>query len=394
MEERLLQFRVGVVVILAALIIGILIFLFGEGWTPQYSVTVRAKTAPGVTKNTPVRKNGILIGRVGRVETADRGVVLRLNIKRDEKIYQDEVAQIGTESFLGDAVIDIMPGTSEIRGALLRAGDEMANVRVKPNPMEVVDVVIDLKAKISDAVDSVTRAGNTIDQAGKGISQVTNKIDDALGDENGDIKVILENIRKLSETADSALGNVNNVMKKLDEFVSDETFKGELKETIKGLPEFFDNAKATLADAREAIGKFNEVGAKADTNLANLEDFTKSLGSEGPAIVTQLKTTMEGIDRLVKNVDEFSSSLNSGGGSLGRILKDPELYDNLSATLSNARDVSTRLKPLMNDLRIFADSLARDPGQLGVRGALQKKPAGSGFKGTVFETSEPVWNGN
>ncbi len=388
MEERLLQFRVGVVVILAVLIMGILIFLFGEGWTPQYSVTLRPKSAPNVTRNTPVRKNGILIGRVAKVETADKGVIVKLNIKRDEKIFQDEVAQIGTESFLGDAVIDILPGSSEVHGPLIAAGEEMLNVRVKPNPLEVVDVFIDLKDKISDTVDSIKRAGDTVDQAGKGITKVTEKFQEALGDENGDLKVILQNVRKLSETADMALGNLNSVMEKLNEFASDESFKGELKETIKGLPEFFNDAKATMADAREAINKFGAVGDRADANLANIEDFTKALGSEGPAIVSQLKTSMEGIDRLVKNVDDFSRAINSGEGTLGRIIKDPSLYENLNATLENARDVSYRLKPLMNDLRTFADSLARDPGQLGVRGALQRKPAGAGYKGTVTNESE------
>jgi phospholipid/cholesterol/gamma-HCH transport system substrate-binding protein len=48
-------------------------------------------------------------------------------------------------------------------------------------------------------------------------------------------------------------------------------------------------------------------------------------------------------------------------------------------------------KPLVNDLRVFADSLARDPGQLGVRGALQRRPAGSGFKGTLTGQNENSW---
>ena len=192
MEERLLQFRVGVVVILAVLIVGTLIFLFGEGWTPQYSVILRPPKAPGVTRNTPVRKNGILIGRVAQVENAERGVLLKMNIHRDEKLFQDEIAQIGSESFLGDAVIDILPGASEIRGTQVRPGEEMFNVHVKPNPLEVVDVVIDLKGKVSEAVDSIKRAGDTVDRAGQGISAVTDKVQEALGDENSDVKIILE----------------------------------------------------------------------------------------------------------------------------------------------------------------------------------------------------------
>jgi phospholipid/cholesterol/gamma-HCH transport system substrate-binding protein len=391
MDERLLQFRVGVVVILASLIIGILIFLFGEGWTPQYAVTLRAKSAPNVTRNTPVRKNGILIGRVARVETVDRGVVVSLNIKRNEKIFQDEVAQIGTESFLGDAVIEIVPGTAEIRGPQLRPGDEMVNVRVKPNPMEAVDVFIELKDTVADAIGSVKRAADTVDQAGQGIGKVADTIQESLGNENSDVKVILENIRRLTETADTALGTLNGVMQKLDEFTADEEFKGDLKETIKGLPDFFKDAKTTMADARDAINQFKSVGERADVNLGNIEAFTKSLGENGPGTLEKLRTSLDGIDRLVKNVDEFAAALNSEQGTLGRLIKDPSLYDNLNATLENAREVSYRLKPLMNDLRLFADGLARDPSQLGVRGALQHKPFGSGFKGVTTEPAEANW---
>lgn len=390
MEERLLQFRVGVVVILAALIVGILIFLFGEGWVPQYTVILRPAAAPGVTRNTPVRKNGILIGRVGTVQMADRGVQIDMNIHRDQKIFQDEVAQIGMESFLGDAVIDIVPGTAEIRGLELRGGDEMRNVRVKPNPMEVVDVVIDLKSRVSDAIDSVKRAGDTVDRAGQGISQVTERFQEALGDEDSDIKVILDNIRRLTETADTSLNSLNTVMERVNELASDDTFRNDLKATIKGLPAFFEEIQTTMADARGAIEKFTEVGERANVNLANIEDFTKSLGTDGPEIVSKVRNSLEGIDRLVKNVDEFSQLLNSSQGSLRKFLDDPDLYNNLSTTLENAKEVSYRLKPLMNDLRIFADSLARDPGQLGVRGAMQKRPAGSGFKG--LPVSEPSAN--
>jgi phospholipid/cholesterol/gamma-HCH transport system substrate-binding protein len=391
MEERLLQFRVGVVVILAALIIGILIFLFGEGWTPQYAVLLRPKSAPGVTRNTPVRKNGILIGRVAKVETTDRGVLIRMNVRRDEKLFQDEIAQIGMESFLGDAVIDILPSDEETRGLPIQPGDEMLKVRVKPNPMEVVDVVIDLKGKVSDAVDSIKRAGDTVDRAGQGITKVTDKVQEALGDENSDMKVILSNIRRLTETADTALNNINSVMQKFDELASDEEFQSDLKETIRGLPDFFSEVKTTMVDARQAIDRFSEVGERANVNLANIEDFTEALGAEGPEIVEKFRKSLDGIDRLVKNVDEFSQILNSGEGTLGKFVRDPELYNNLNATLENAREVSLRLKPLMNDLRVFADSLARDPGQLGVRGALQRRPAGSGFKGTLTGHEETSW---
>ncbi len=391
MEERILQLRVGIVVILAAIITGTLIFLFSGGWTPQYSVYMRPSTAPGVTRNTPVRKHGILIGRVSDVETTDDGVILQLRINRGQKIYDSEVAQVGTESFLGDAVIEFVPGEAATRGPLLTDGSEIHNIRVKPNPLEVVGVVIDLKDRIGDAVDSIRRAADTVDGAGQGITRVTDQFQQALGNDNSDLKVILTNIRKMTETADTTLASFNNVMKRFDEFLNDSDFQGELKDAIKGLPGFLKDAKQTMADARSAIDQFRSVGERADGNLKNIEEFTRSLGEHGPEIVDRLNSSLDNIDRLVKSVNDFSQALGNSEGTLGRLVKDPSLYENLNATLSNVRELSFRLKPIIGDLRVFADSLARDPGQLGVRGALQRRPAGSGYKGTMLGGLNPNW---
>jgi phospholipid/cholesterol/gamma-HCH transport system substrate-binding protein len=391
MEERILQLRVGIVVILAAIITGTLIFLFSDGWAAQYSLWMRPRTAPGVTRNTPVRKHGILIGRVANVETTDEGVLLQLKINRGQKVFDTEVAQVGTESFLGDAVIEFVPGDVAEPGRQLVEGSEVRNIRVKPNPLEVVDVVIDLKERVADAVDSIRRAADTVDGAGQGITRVTDEFQRALGDEDSDLKVILGNVRKMTENADTALTSFNNVMKRFDEFLSDSEFQGELKQTIKGLPQFFQDARQTMADTRVAIEQFRGVSERADGNLQNLEAFTKSLGEDGPAIVERLKTSLEGIDRLVNHVNEFSQSIRDSEGTLGKIINDPRLYENLNATLENVREVSFRLKPIMADLRVFADSLARDPGQLGVRGAIQRRPAGSGYKGTAMGDPQRDW---
>ena len=58
MDENILKFRVGIFVVIAMLILGILVFLNSEGWTRQYTVYMKPVTAPGVTVGTPVRKNG------------------------------------------------------------------------------------------------------------------------------------------------------------------------------------------------------------------------------------------------------------------------------------------------------------------------------------------------
>ncbi|HEY2881469.1 MAG TPA: MlaD family protein, partial [Pirellulales bacterium] len=72
MDDRIMQFRVGVVVLAVSLIAGFLTLLFGHFpkslVNKTYTVYVEFTQAPGVAPDTPVRKNGILIGRVTHVE--------------------------------------------------------------------------------------------------------------------------------------------------------------------------------------------------------------------------------------------------------------------------------------------------------------------------------------
>jgi len=97
MNEKHLRFRVGTFVLIAILILMILIMLNSEFefLGSQYNVVLKPSSAPGVTVNTPIRKNGILIGRVRDVATEDDHVVLVLGINEDEAIYSNEIASIG-----------------------------------------------------------------------------------------------------------------------------------------------------------------------------------------------------------------------------------------------------------------------------------------------------------
>ncbi|MEZ6104574.1 MAG: hypothetical protein R3B96_00285 [Pirellulaceae bacterium] len=67
------------------------------------------------------------------------------------------------------------------------------------------------------------------------------------------------------------------------------------------------------------------------------------------------------------------------------MIHDPELYEHLNSSMANIEDITLRLRPLVNDLRGFADRVNRDPGVI-VRGALDGGPDGSGPK-LNFSTS-------
>jgi len=66
MDDDIKKFYVGIFVLMGFLILGILILVNTEGswWSSQIDVYTEAEQAPGVKIGTPIRKNGILIGRV------------------------------------------------------------------------------------------------------------------------------------------------------------------------------------------------------------------------------------------------------------------------------------------------------------------------------------------
>ncbi|MGI9519423.1 MAG: MlaD family protein [Pirellulaceae bacterium] len=388
MNETQLAWRVGIVVICAALILAILVFLFGEGWQSQYTVFVEAPTAPNVTVNTPVRKNGILIGRVSEVENQDRSVLLTLKIRTDEAIYENEIVRIGTASFLGDAVIDVLAGPDPDRGTALT--DRMAvattNVAVERDPLDLIDAALNLERQIEDTLESGQTAGDTVAEAGAQISALTSTIQTAFEDENSDIKEFLSNARQLSVKAETAIENFNQFMVNVNEVVGDPDTRENIRVAIESLPQLLDEINVAVVDAQSTINGFTTVAERADENLSNLTDFTAALGNEGPELIYTLNNSLQRLDSMITDIGSFAEGLGNNQGTLSRLINDPELYDNLNETIRNARDISIQLRPLMNDIRFAVDGVARDPSQVvGLRRAFDRTPAFGMPKGNILE---------
>jgi phospholipid/cholesterol/gamma-HCH transport system substrate-binding protein len=114
MDERTMQFRVGVLVLATVIICVVLIYLFSDRQSflrGTYDVGVKMQTARGVAEGTPVRRRGVLIGRVTKVQLTEDYVLVTLNISNDVHPSSKEVATLQT-SLLGDAEIEFAQPSS------------------------------------------------------------------------------------------------------------------------------------------------------------------------------------------------------------------------------------------------------------------------------------------
>jgi phospholipid/cholesterol/gamma-HCH transport system substrate-binding protein len=355
MDERTVQFRVGVMVLATIIILGILLLLFGD--LPSlvkgtYNVRFEFAQAPGVTSDTPVRVNGVLIGRVQSVELDERvGVMVVAKIEEKYGLKKSQMGRIGG-SLLGDAVIEIVADPESRDTQVVANGDTLRGVVAK-DPFQAIT---NLEQDVSLALKSITK---TSDDLGTMITSV-----------NGIINANEGQIQRIIANTDQAVMQLRNTIAGVDQLISDPLLKENLKKTVNTLPVVLEDLSVTISGIKNTM-------QLADRNLTNLEGLTKPLGERGPKIVESLDRSISQIDGVLAQVSQFTTALNSSQGSLARLINDPKLYDDVSATVANLNELTRKLKPIMEDVRAFSDKIGRHPEVLGLRGMIQN---GSGIK--------------
>lgn len=358
-----MSLRVGIVTFVTIVIAIVLVLLVGDftWFQDQYQLKVNFPRAPGVKVDTPVRKNGVLIGRVTNVrlvrDNPQFPVQVDVSIDSDFPVYQDEVCRVGTGTLLGDAVLEWIPASGDQNLPTDRIPDgEEVNGIYQTDPLEVV---ADLQRGLNTVITSVTQTSDDI-------GRLSRRLDNLIGDNEDQIRRLLtqseETLRRIGDAAD----NFNGI-------VGDPELREELRTGLREIPQF-------AREARVAAQQMQDTLTVLDRNLNNLEGFTGPLGERGEQILTnadqmffRLSNSAENLDELLGNLVRFTRSMNNREGSLGRLLNDPTLYNDLVNLTGEVNRLAIELRPIIYDARVFSDKIARDPGVLGVSGALQNR---------------------
>lgn len=350
MNDRVKQFRVGVVVLATSIIGAILVTLNGPTsteWIPgldrHYQVTIELREAPGIGPNTPIRKNGLLIGRVAEVEDRQDHVAVKANIDAGRLLYPNYVPQVRT-TLLGDATLEFITrpvpaGMAPIPNGFVFAGT------VSPSPM---DAIVDMQDDLHQMIESLRTAG---DEVGK-LAQTMNT---AIGPnpESG-------RVPRLLDTAEHTMAELSKAAQTFNQFFGDPEIKSTIRE-----------ARLTMNDVRDVATAIQSPIEAIDRNLKNLEGLTEPLGRNGQQVSTALINGLNGLSRIVEELTVLTESLNSRDGTIGRLIHDPAVYDNLNRLLCNSNQVvlqinqlALRLRPILDDVRAFTYKIGVEPGRL------------------------------
>jgi phospholipid/cholesterol/gamma-HCH transport system substrate-binding protein len=373
MDEQRLQFRVGLFVLVSLAIGTGLIIRFGDVrqyWEENYALAIQFDQAPGVQPGTPVRMNGILIGRARKVllDDAEPGVLVVVDIEADRKIRTDSQPLIA-RSLFGDATIEFSPGAS---------GDYIPpNTKLRgSSPEDPLETIDRLERQLTQTLEAFRATSTEWQTVGQNVNSI-------METERGHLSDVLEKTAAALDDFAHTMKTAQEMVASTQQLVANPEMQKHLQETIASLPSLVQETRDTIAAARISVERAGASLDKVNTNLDQVQQATAPLAEHSQKLVSRLDGGLIQLESLLTELNTFATAVNSKDGTLQRFTTDPRLYENLNKSAVALTTLTENLEPTLRDLRIFADKVARHPEVLGVRGAIS---GSSGLK----ETSEAM----
>ncbi|MEO7960216.1 MAG: MlaD family protein [Ginsengibacter sp.] len=295
--------KIGVlaVVAIALLVVGFN-FLKGKSlFKKEIHLYAVYQNVQGLSNSNSVIINGLQVGRISNLDGGKqmREIVVTVNLNKDVNIPANSLAVINP-NLLGSPVLEIQLGTAT---TFLKSGDTLIT----------------------------SLSGGAFDEALKLINPV------------------LYEVRNAVKSLDSVLHIVTTV------------FDPNTKNNVKGI---LENLNATTASFARTSVSLQEIlnpqtGALA-ASLRNVNTFSANLNSNNQKLndiltnaqlasskfaAIDMKQTLDTLNAAVENFKKGSEKINSTDGSLGLLLNDKGLYNNLQST-------TNKINILLDDIRV------------------------------------------
>ncbi|MDQ6814564.1 MAG: mammalian cell entry protein [Bacteroidota bacterium] len=265
-------------------------------------IYAKVKQTKGIMISNPVYINGLQIGSVYDLEETNKNVdtiIISIKLSKEVNIPVNSVASI-KDNPLSSASMDISRGTSTV---YLKNHDTIPTV---DNPGMLGTVT----AKLTPVVDQVRVTLQTLDSVLRNVNGIFDPM-------------TKNNMREVA-------GNINRIT-------------GSLVVSAAALQSLMNQQTGALAKSMGNLNTFtaNLAGNndKITATMTNLEKSTKNLSEvDVNGTISKLQGTIERLNSAVAKID-------SKDGSIGRLLNDNQLYDNLANTTRS-------LNILMDDIRV------------------------------------------
>lgn len=342
-REKRLLFRVGLFVSLGVAFLIAFVFLLGgeRGLFSRHTrYTSSFETIDGLKAGSPVRLAGVQVGQVTRIRffdaLDDSRVQVEMNVlaRYADRIRADSTASIGAQGVLGDKVVDLSmgsPGYEQIPpGGEIPSATGSDYTAIINKGAEVIDNTLAITSDLRQLV-----AAYNTPELREGVVGTVASLHDILeavrtqegalhaliydADSGQRTREILASTASLARRVDTSMTRVDGLLAKIQR---GEGFVGALVADPEGASIAQDLGRAA-----------RELGAIAEAIRTEEGGFLHSMiypSEDGASLGRELADAARDLRAIV-------GKINEGDGSLGALINDPTVYEDLKTILGNVK---------------------------------------------------------
>lgn len=242
----------------------------------------------GLPISAPVTINGFTIGNVKKIDFINNEgtLIVTFDLNRDFQFSKTSTIRIYSTSLIGGKALAIIPNSQTTN--LAKTGDTLYG-EIEKGMMETV---------------------------------------------TGNLKPLEKRIYAALDGLDELLINVNSIL--------DDKTKYNLKEAVSNLNTTMASFKNTSATLDELLSvnktKLNQTFSNLEMTSENFAKFSDSLAQ------VDIQKLTASLEETIENFNSVMSKIENGEGSIGKLINDDELYNNLEGA-------SEELEELLKDLK-------------------------------------------
>lgn len=320
----------GLTAIAGVLGLATMLMLFGElrGLTDKfYTFNLHLDSARGLLSGGPVTLNGVRSGEIIEVRNADdptRGVDLTLKVRDGVKIPAAFDVHID-RSLIGDASLELTPvADPALAGKFISAGD---NVQRK-----AFTFMDDVAGQLADPIAAIKLTAKNLDTLTATYDQVGRRVNDLL-----EPRTPADVAAGRAPNVTSTIARIDGVVANADLWLGDSEFRSDARGLAK-------QASGVLSDASEAVKDWRKAAESVDQQVGRAGD---NLASSS----TRLNDTLATLGATADEIRLSAHTLNSGQGTLGMLLVNPDLYRSLQAASERLERALTEAQLLIEKYR-------------------------------------------
>ncbi len=305
--------RVGLVFILGiALVVAGTLWM--QGWNvgqEEHEVRAWFREVGQLQTGNAVKLRGVPIGQVEEItlDTRAAGVMVRMNLSSDAALPEDAVVILAPESMFGDWQAEISSRS--------RYGFYDYAVPQEPGVLP------------GYSLPDMSRLTAVADRIAQNLAVITDRVDIAFTEETA------LNIRRAIDNIQEVTSQLTNLVQAQEQTVQE--VAAGLETTTKTLGEAAETANRAFTEIENAIsqGQLTAIMNNVQATTAALD----TLSSQLSATSGNIQSTIVSADSAFASLSAILAQVQQGQGSLGQLLQDTALYNQLVQTNALVQDL-------------------------------------------------------